>query len=119
MPERTRNAIRDKIEELKQSVNPKALFVITSDNVIAFASANVIKLLKEDPVGQSFIPYTHPSDRQAIKEALENVESGETTRTMQLGQQLFSVQMTTKRETLEGRVIGLTIINNITVLPPN
>lgn len=114
-----RNAIREKIEDLKSSVNPKALFVITSDNVIAYASAPLVKLLRDDPTGSSFIPFAHPKDRQAMKESLEKAESGNTVRTMQLGQQLFSVEMTTTRETIEGRVIGLTIINNITILPSN
>lgn len=117
MSEKNRNPIRDKIEELKQSVNPKAIYVITSDNIIMFASASLIKVLREDPTGTSFFPLVHPRDRQAIKEGLDNVESGETTRTIQLGQQLMSVKMTTKREILDGRVIGLTIINNITILP--
>jgi hypothetical protein len=116
MSERSKNSIRGKIDELKRSVNPKAIFAITSDSVIIFASASLIKILKDDPTGSSFLPLAHPIDRQTMKEALDKVESGEFTRTMQLGQQLLSVQMTTKRETLDGRVIGLTIINKITIL---
>lgn len=116
MSEKIKNPIRERLEELKRSMNPKAMFVITSDDKIMYASSSVVKIAQKDPTGSSFVPYIHLKDRSSIKEALEKVESGETTRTMQLGAQLFSVQMTTTREVIDGRVIGLTVINKITIL---
>lgn len=117
MTEKRANTIRDKVDELKNSMNPKMLFIITSDDKILFASAPVIQILKMDPVGTSFVPLIHQKDRKSVKQAMDNLESGDVVRTLQLGTQFFLVEMNTKRESIEGRVIGLTIVTKITIVP--
>ena len=117
MAEKRANTIRDKVDELKNSMNPKMLFIITSDDKILFASAPVIQILKMDPVGTSFVPLVHQKDRKSVKQAMDNLESGDVVRTLQLGTQFFLVEMNTKRESIEGRVIGLTIVTKITIVP--
>lgn len=117
MTEKRANTIRDKVDELKSSMNPKMLFIITSDDKILFASAPVIQILKMDPVGTSFVPLVHQKDRKSLKQAMDNLESGDVVRTLQLGTQFFLVEMNTKRESIEGRVIGLTIVTKITIVP--
>jgi hypothetical protein len=116
MAEKNVNLIRQKVEELKKSMNPKALFVITSDDKILYASAPLIQMLKSDPAGTSFVPLVLLGERQALRDSLENVESGEFMRTFQLGTQQLSVQMTTLRNVIDGRIIGLTIVNKIKIL---
>ena len=118
MPEKKPNTIREKVDELKNSMNPKMLFIITSDDKILFASAPVIQIFKMDPAGTSFIPLVHQKDRKSLKQAMDNLESGDFVRTLQLGTQFFLVEMNTKRENIEGRVIGLTIVTKITIIPP-
>lgn len=117
MADKRANTIRDKVDELKNSMNPKMLFIITSDDKILFASAPVIQILKMDPVGTSFVPLVHQKDRKSLKQAMDNLESGDFVRTLQLGNQFFLVEMNTKRESIEGRVIGLTIVTKITIIP--
>lgn len=110
------NPIREKVNKFKEEQNPKSLFLITSDDKIIYASTPITKIIRSDPTGTSFFNFVHPSEKESIKTKLENGESVETTRTFQLGPQTFSVDLNTVRELIEGRVVGLTIIKNITIL---
>jgi hypothetical protein len=110
------NPIRDKVNQFKEEQNPKSLFIITSGDKIIFASAPVAKILRSDPTGSSFFNFVHPAEKDSIKAKLESGENVETTRMFQLGAQTFSVDLNTIRELVEGRIIGLTIIKNITIV---
>lgn len=111
----SKNPIRDKVAEYKSSMNPKALFVITSDDKIIYVSSPLLKIFKQDPTGTSFFQYVHPDEMESIKATLETCESLEAKRVFQYRGQTFSLDLKTDRENINGRIIGLTVINNITI----
>lgn len=111
----SKNSIRDKVTEYKTSMNPKALFVITSDDKIIYVSSPLLKIFKQDPTGTSFFDFVHPDEMEAIKDNLQTCKSLEAKRVFQYRGQTFSLDLKTDRENIEGRIIGRTVINNITI----
>ena len=92
------------------------LYVILVDDKIVHSSSPVVKLLKQDPVGQSITTFIVRSEKRQAVENVKNMVQGEIRRKLKLGHQEMQAVFEVEREQIEDKIISKVVVKSATII---